>query len=239
MLRFKEDTYNGVIVDVDSLPQSIEEFISELQLCIDSVQTKSLLWFHIPIQLSQYIPILTMQGFEFHSCESSSLLLVKKIHSNAYVPTTRNYIVGVGAIVIHSDTVLVVRHKLSNWYALPGGHIEKNESIQFALQREVLEETGVDVAFESIINIGHFKHGQFGESNLYLVCTAHAQHTDISVNDSDEIAEALWMPISDFLESEQVNMYNKSVVQTALGNSVQKLTIQHIPLKVSDAEVFF
>lgn len=239
MLQITEDTYNGVIVETSSLPQSLDEFTAELELLVQSISSKSLLWIQIPIEKSELVPILTQHGFVFHNCEQTYIMLVKKLQNNAIIPTTKNYIVGVGAIVFHANTILVVQDVLSNSYKLPGGHIEKNESIQQALQREVFEETGVHVQFESIVNIGHFRHGQFGESNLYIVCTAKPVNTTIAIQDIAEIREARWLAIDEFLESKTANMYNKSVVTAALSNVNLKLTLQDITLKVRDAEVFF
>lgn len=238
MLHIIPDRYNGLIVQPESLPNSIDEFIRELDECLQSVQYASLVWISIASKVAEFIPILVQRGFEFHSCHEQALLLVKKISPNAYVPTTKNFIVGVGAVVLHIDSVLVVKHIESNNYALPGGHIELRESIQEALIREVYEETGVTVEFESILNIGHFRQGQFGESNVYIVCTARAKDTTISVGDSNEIAEALWMNIDDFLQSEYANVYNKAVVRAAITNVELKLQLQSLPLRVSDAEVF-
>lgn len=133
----------------------------------------------------------------------------------------------------------MIKDKFSIGYKLPGGNIDKNESIKDALKREVYEETGVDIEFESIVNLGHFRNGQFGEANLYIVCTAKAFDKDIFINDSAEIAEAKWMDIEEFLNSNDVNIYNKSVVQAAINNSDLKLTDRQIALKVKGGEIFF
>ena len=89
------------------------------------------------------------------------------------------------------------------------------------------------------MNIGHFRNGQFGESNLYIVCTAKALSKNITINDSSEIAEAIWIDPEDFLKSDDANTYNKSVVEAAINNKELKLTEQQIKLRVPDGEVFF
>lgn len=116
----------------------------------------------------------------------------------AIVPTAKNFIVGIGAIILRKRCILVVKDKFSLGYKLPGGYIEKKESIINAVKREIFEETGIIVDFESIVNIGHFRNGQFGESNLYIVCTAQALSDKITINDSSEIAEARWISPDEF-----------------------------------------
>ena len=239
MIKISEDRYDGVSVDATSLPLDMEEFRSELEALITSLKNKKLIWIKIPIEKSDLIPILTKLDFEFHHCDEKSLMLVKKLHHSTQVPTTKNYIVGVGAIVLDGNKLLVIKDRFVPGYKLPGGHIDKDESIKDAIKREVYEETGIQIEFESIVNIGHFKNGQFGESNLYLVCTAIALSKEINIYDSKEIVEAKWMNIEDFLSAEETNNYNKSVVKAAINNKDLKLTDQPIKLRVSGGEVFF
>lgn len=166
-------------------------------------------------------------------------MLVRKMAVDSVIPTTKNYIAGIGAIVIHKGQLLVVKDRFSEGYKLPGGHIDKHESIKNALQREVYEETGIHIEFESIVNLGHFINGQFGESNLYIVCTAKALSEKITIHDTHEITQARWMDPAAFLESTSVNNYNKCVVAAAINNHELKLTEQAISLRVPNGEVFF
>jgi 8-oxo-dGTP diphosphatase len=53
---------------------------------------------------------------------------------------------GVGALIIRRSSILLVqraRSPLRGYWSLPGGLIETGETIEDALQREVLEETGL------------------------------------------------------------------------------------------------
>jgi len=238
MLQLTYDRYGGVIVDQDSFPDTIPEFKEQIEQLIENLNDKKLLWVKVPIEKSEFIPILTRLGFEFHYCDEKNLMLVKKLIGNSFVPTARNFVVGIGAIVIHEGKLLVVRDKFSPDFKLPGGHIEKNEPMKKALKREVFEETGIDTELESIINIGHFPVGQFGESVLYIVCTARALTTSISINDSLEIVEAKWVDPLEYVEADFANVYNKNVVKAALNNKDIKLTERTLPLKIAGSEVF-
>ncbi len=239
MIEIFENKYDGITVDSSTLPVQKDEFKKEITRLIESLENKKLLWVKIPIDKSDFIPILTGLDFEFHHCDERNLMLVKRLTQDSIVPTTKNYIVGVGAIVFNEGELLVIKDRFSAGYKLPGGHIDKNESIIAAVKREVYEETGVNIEFESIVNIGHFKNGQFGEDNLYIVCTAKALTKEIAINDPSEIAEARWIAPVDFLKSDDVNNYNRSVVEAALNNTELKLVERKIKLRVADGEVFF
>jgi mutator protein MutT len=57
-------------------------------------------------------------------------------------------IVGVGAVVFKDDTVLLVRRGQEPAYgewSLPGGAVEVGETLEEALQREIQEETGLNI----------------------------------------------------------------------------------------------
>lgn len=239
MIQIYSDAYDGIIVDNSTLPIDIVEFENQINQLFVLYAHKKLLWIQVPIEKSLYIPILTKNGFEFHNCDEKNLMLVKKIHENSFIPITKNYIVGVGAVVLNEGKLLVIQDKFTKGYKFPGGHIEKNESIKEAVAREVFEETGIRVEFESIINIGHFRNGQFGESNLYIVCTAKALSKEICVHDSLEIIEAKWILPQEFVDSEHVNQYNKSIINLIIQNKEKNLIEQHIPLRVTKGEVFF
>lgn len=238
-MKIDEDRYNGITVDYNSLPETKDEFLEEINQLIESFRFKNLLWIKIPIEKSEFIPLLTDIGFEFHHCDNKGLMLVKMLKPYSFVPTAQNYTVGVGGIVREGDQLLVIKDRFTNGFKLPGGHIDHQETIKEALKREVFEETGVEVEFESIINIGHFTKAQLEASNLYIVCTAKPISNEINIYDKSEIVEAKWINIETFLNSDETNIYNKSVVRAAIDNKELKLTNRAIKLKVTGSEVFF
>jgi 8-oxo-dGTP diphosphatase len=65
-------------------------------------------------------------------------------------------IVGVGAVVIEGDCVLLVRRgqePLKEEWSLPGGVLELGETLENGVVRELFEETGLTVEVVSIVEV--------------------------------------------------------------------------------------
>src|SRR5688500_8860311 len=64
------------------------------------------------------------------------------------------YSIGVGGIVVCGNKVLLVRSAAdatANEWIIPGGFVERNETIDVAVRREVWEETGVRAEVDGLI----------------------------------------------------------------------------------------
>lgn len=237
------DPYNGITIDAKDLPNTKEEFELNLDYLIEeTIERRNLIWIYIDIKRSDFIPLATNKGFHFHSCDEDYILVVKRLIPDAIIPTAANHTLGVGAVVINdNEELLVVKEKISTLgFKLPGGHIDNGEMISRAVSREVMEETGIDVEFDSIISLGHFYPHQFHKSNLYILCMATPKTFEINIQDTKEIVEAKWMNVNEYLEDESVLAYSKAVVFAALEYKGFKLanheTLCHIK---RDFELFF
>lgn len=107
-------------------------------------------------------------------------------------------VTSVVAVIIDSDDqVLLTKRNVPPFegeWVMPGGKIDLGEPIIKALEREVMEEVGLQVEVEDIIDV--FEHLTPGEDNyhfiiLYYLC--HPLYCDINHNAS-EVAEARWVP---------------------------------------------
>lgn len=211
-----DDIYDGVTMDSSTIPDDVRVFEKELVSIIDDLQDKKLLWIKVPIERAHIIPLLTKYGFVFHHCDEKDLMMLRRLISDSIIPTAINHTLGVGAVVIEENRLLVIKDRIKQQYKLPGGYIDDDENISQALLREVFEETGVRIALDSIVSLGHFSPAQFKKSNLYIVCKAKALSTEICIVDTDEIIEARWMNIDEFFSSEEIHQYNKDIVKSAM-----------------------
>ena len=65
-------------------------------------------------------------------------------------------IVGVGAVVVDGESVLLIRRghePLKGEWSLPGGAVELGETLDAAIVREVREEAGLDIAVGPVVEV--------------------------------------------------------------------------------------
>jgi ADP-ribose pyrophosphatase YjhB (NUDIX family) len=64
--------------------------------------------------------------------------------------------VGVGAVVVHEGRVLIVKRRyepLAGQWSIPGGAVELGETLEASIAREMLEETGLEIAVGPVIEV--------------------------------------------------------------------------------------
>ena len=90
---------------------------------------------------------------------------------------TRSYparpVVGVGAVVFDADRVLLVKRAhepLKGEWSLPGGAVELGETLEAAVAREVLEETGLAVDVGPVVEVlDRVQHAADGRVEYHYV----------------------------------------------------------------------
>ncbi len=75
--------------------------------------------------------------------------------TEALVSTTRSatFRIGVYAVIFEQERVLLAHRRDIDWWNLPGGGMEPDETVEEAMRREVREETGLEVAVERLIGV--------------------------------------------------------------------------------------
>jgi len=103
---------------------------------------------------------------------------------------------GVAAIVVQDEKLLLVERSDGMGYALPGGVMRWNETIEESVRREAREETGYDVEV-----LGPFKNysGPQRDGRFSSLCLAYeATVTDGCLTSSGE-GIPHWVPLSEVL----------------------------------------
>lgn len=77
------------------------------------------------------------------------------------------------AVIFHPDGKLLLierRKDTQHYFVLPGGHLEDLESPEWAVVREVKEETSLDV---TVITLLYTHHDAFGQKHFIYLCNYH------------------------------------------------------------------
>jgi mutator protein MutT len=128
-------------------------------------------------------------------------------------------VVGVGAVIFEGDRVLLVRRgqaPMKGSWNIPGGRVELGETLEAALAREMLEETGVEIDIGPVVEVlDRMQTGENGQIEYHYViidylCTARS---DAVVAGSDADA-AEWVALS-ALEARGVASKAIEVIQKA------------------------
>ena len=224
VLEHAPDMFGGIIVDSEKLPADSDAFAAQLQHSLDTWRAdgRRLVWIDVPLQLAHLIPLATQNGFVFHHANEEDVMLVCRLVEDAFVPMHATHYIGVGGVVINDRQELLVvceRHRrtAAPYYKLPGGALQPGEHLVDAVLREVLEETGVQARFESLVCFRHWHGYRYGKSDIYFVCRLSPLSQDLTMQ-AEEIEELLWMPVEEYFASDLVSVFNKRIVRAALSS---------------------
>jgi len=131
----------------------------------------------------------------------------------------------VGAIIINSDNILMVKNENSPFYYSVGGRVKFGETAQEAVLREVFEETQIQFEIDrlSFIHENFFivENELYHEIAFFYLMKPHDKVSEIKNNKFKEydVEETLnWLPINDleniylhpeFFKTELKNMSNE------------------------------
>ncbi|MEM7033012.1 MAG: NUDIX hydrolase [Chloroflexota bacterium] len=125
--------------------------------------------------------------------------------------------VAVGALVMFEDKVLLVKRgkpPASGVWALPGGRVEWGESLIQAVQREVIEETGINIEVGKIIytfdSITRNDQGGIAFHYIIIDFLAHPVEPVSEPVADDDADDAAWLTL------DQINALPMSQTSLAL-----------------------
>ncbi|XP_031782400.2 nudix hydrolase 8 [Nasonia vitripennis] len=211
------DRYNGITVDSKTEPCDVALFPERLEASLNqwAKDKRRTIWFRVDLNQSYWIPELTKRGFQFHHAKQEQATLYRWLPEveMCNVPPYAHTNLGVGAVVLNEETkeILVVRERhsiASTHWKLPGGYVEPGEDMTTAVEREVLEETGVIAKFKCMLAFRHAHRYAFGCSDIYTISCLIPQTFDI-VKCDREISECKWMKLDEFISHPHVHDNNR------------------------------
>lgn len=125
----------------------------------------------------------------------------------------------VGAIAVFDDSILLVRRgrgPAQGTWAIPGGRVERGESLAEAVVRELAEETGLAGVRESLVGwverIGPDHHFVIFDFSVTIL-------SDADPVAGDDAAEARWVPFSELADLTLVDglaefLHDHGIVET-------------------------
>ena len=125
-------------------------------------------------------------------------------------------IVGIGAIIVHGDRVLLVRRAtepLQGEWSVPGGMLELGERLQDGVRREVLEETGLVVEPGEVLDVfdSIFTDGQGRTQYHYVLIDYLCKLISGGATAGTDVSDVRWVS-----ESELAVMRLKDSIEQVL-----------------------
>lgn len=230
----RDDRFNGVTVrseiercPIDAFPKKLETSLAHW------LETRKRgIWFRVNLQDSEWIPILAQNKFTFHHARSDFVMMIRWLPTDETpnIPPYAHTLIGVGAIVINDKSeLLVVKEKYNilptSMWKLPGGYVEPGENLADAAIREVHEETNISSEFISLVVTLHGHGRQWNCSDIYSVMSLKPVSSDLTM-DTREIKDCRWMPVDEYLNSDEVHELNKFVIHRWLEMQKQGIIVE-------------
>lgn len=138
--------------------------------------------------------------------------------------------IGVGAIIVrdpqyhtpgpaHTEILVIQERYMSPGRAgrwkLVTGLVEGGEDLHRAVEREALEETGVQAMAEGLCCFRQFHGVQFGCSDLHFVFLLQARSDTVQI-DPEELLAARWIDVDEFLAWNQADAGALEIVRASI-----------------------
>ncbi len=219
-LHYEINPFRGAEIESILADPDPSRFSRQLAETLEAVRSEELdlAWLILPMALSALVPAAVQMGFIYHHADGQGLQLVCRIQPGAHIPEYATHYIGAGGVIIDpKDRILIIQERFHRrkHYKLPGGAIDPGEHISDGVRREVLEETGIETEFLSLNCFRHWHGYRYGKSDIYFVCRLKPLTFAISI-DPREIANARWIPVSEYLDDPDTHPFNRKIVQTAL-----------------------
>jgi 8-oxo-dGTP diphosphatase len=121
-------------------------------------------------------------------------------------------IIGIGAVVIHDNQVLLVKRanppKQGLW-CIPGGKVEFGENLQQAAEREIKEETGVVIKATTPVYVFDLIED---EKRHYVIVDLLADYISGTPKAGDDADDAKWFSLQD-IDQPNIDLETKRLLR--------------------------
>ena len=108
----------------------------------------------------------------------------------------KNRGVSVDGVILRGKTILLIKRgnePFKDYWALPGGYVDWNETTEEAVAREVMEETGLKVISTKLIDV----YSSPDRHPKQVINIAYAVETSGEPMAADDALEFKWFPIAE------------------------------------------
>ena len=125
-------------------------------------------------------------------------------------------------IIIDSDYILVAKAKNANNTFLPGGHLEFNENLKKTLEREIMEEVGVNCNTKEYIGC---VENQWIENNIINQEINHVFmvggiNKNMEINSKENHLEIYWIKINDIEKENLLPVSMRKMIEGVYKNNL-------------------
>jgi ADP-ribose pyrophosphatase YjhB (NUDIX family) len=227
MLDAKPDAYGGVLVDPSAVAKHTDpdEFRASLVASLTDWRRADVrgVWLKLPMPAcAGLVPVSSELGFEPHHAERDYIMMTAWLPTGApcTLPPNASHQCGVGMFVPYTAPedgktyVLCVQErngvlKGKGVWKMPTGLVNAREDITEAAVREVEEECGLAVKFESVIALRQSHGWAFGKSDMFFVVACSpvvppgSKLKDIVLSaQASEIEAVTWRTMDEFSNEE-------------------------------------
>ena len=125
---------------------------------------------------------------------------------------SHNWALSAAGVVLRNGKVLLARHTYSygkGKLIIPGGYLQEGELPEEAVQREVLEETGITVAVRDFLGI------RFNQDSWYAIFVAEYISGEAK-SDEYENSEVLWLSPEEAMTRDDVPDLTREAIKAAV-----------------------